>query len=443
MSRWIQLSAVTVLALACVDYDLNRPDGKEQAGDTAAPVEEPGEDPDIDVEPMSLDFGSLMKDCPSDPQVITVSNEGKGLLDVTSISLGGNGVSSFVQTGGPVKLEYGESAQFEVTFTPTAWLDYDINVVVESNDPDESTVKVEALGTGAEGAVYEEGFTQDFIELVDVLWVIDNSCSMDDELYTMANNFQAFIDAFTALEVDYHIAVVTTDMDAPSDSGRFQGDWLTADTPNLAAEFASQVNQGSTGSASEKGFAAVQAALSEPLLSSSLHDGFLREDAALSIIVVSDENDDSSMNSSSFTSWLLGLKKDPNYVRFNAFCGDRFLGCQDPFNSGITASGGDKYIDAVDLTSGFFASICTSDYNVALQELSVSSAGMTVTFYLSEEPETLDGMAVEVEGTAWPQDSDEGWTYDPENNSITFNGSAIPGPGENVEVSYTIAGECG
>ncbi|MFT4979636.1 MAG: hypothetical protein ACI8S6_005548, partial [Myxococcota bacterium] len=47
------------------------------------------------------------------------------------------------------------------------------------------------------------------------------------------------------------------------------------------------------------------------------------------------------------------------------------------------------------------------------------------------------------EGIAWPQDSDEGWTYDPENNSITFNGSAIPGPGENVEVSYTIAGECG
>jgi len=443
MSRF-SLLGITALMVSCVDYDLSRPDDKElPAEDTAIVDEEPSEDPDIAVSPMSLDFGSLLKDCPSDPQVVTVTNEGKGLLDVTDISLGGNGVSAFAHTGGPLQLAFGESATFEVSFTPAAWLSYDINVVVTSNDPDEGTVKVEALGIGAQGAAYEEGFTQDYIELVDVLWVVDNSCSMDDELKTMANNFNSFIQEFTDLDLDYHIGVITTDMDDPNDSGQFQADYITPETTNILQSFANQVNQGTTGSATEKGFAAVRAALSEPLISSTLHDGFLREEASLAIIIVSDENDASSMSSSNFSSWLKGLKpKDPTLARFNAFCGDRFLGCQDPFNSGITASGGDKYIDAVDATSGFFASICSSDYSVALQELSFSAAGMTVTFYLSEEPETLDGMIVTVNGVEWEQDSDNGWTYDPENNSLTFNGDAIPGPGETVNVTYTISGEC-
>jgi hypothetical protein len=447
MRQRVSLIGVSLLmVVSCVDYDLNRPDNKEEpAFDTGEPPpEEPSEEPDILVSPMSLDFGSVLKDCTSDPQTVTVTNEGKAALEVSAISLGGNGTSSFEQTGGPMSLSLGETATFEVTFTPSAWLDFDVNVLVESNDPDEPTVRVDALGTGAEGSVYEESFTQDYIELVDVLWVVDNSCSMDDELVTMGKNFQAFINAFSDLEIDYHIGVITTDMDSPSDSGRFQGPWLDSSTPNLATEFNNQVNQGTSGSATEQGFAAVRAALSEPLISSSLHDGFLREDAALSVIIISDENDNSGINSSNFTSWFQDLKpSDPTLARFNAFCGDRFLGCQDPFNSGITASGGDKYIDAVDLTSGFFASICSSDYSVALQELSFSSAGMTLTFYLTEEPETLDGMVVLVDGKAWPQDSDNGWTYDPENNSITFNGDAIPGPGAEVNVSYTTAGECG
>ena len=440
--RRINWAAVALL-VGCTDYDLSRSDEVEPPGtEETEPEPEPSEDPDILVEPLSLDFGSVLKDCPGETFTVTVTNEGKGQLEVSDIYLSGDGVSAFQQTGGPLSLAYKESATFEVSFTPLGWLSYDVDVVVESNDPDEGKVRVDALGEGARGALYEEGFTQDYNELVDVLWVVDNSCSMEDELATMASNFNSFISQFSALDLDYHIAVVTTDMDNPDDSGRFQGEVLTPDTPNLLAKFADQVNQGNTGSASEQGFLAVKTALSEPLLSST-NAGFLREEAGLTVIVVSDENDDSSLNSSNFTTWFKGLKpKDPTLARFNAFCGDRFLGCVDPFNSGISATGGDKYIDAVDLTGGFFSSICSSDYSIALQELSITAAGMTVTFYLTEEPATLSDMTVVVNGTALSQDSDTGWTYDPENNSITFHGDSIPGPGEDVQVSYTVAGEC-
>lgn len=444
MPRWILLTGAASLMISCVDYDLSRPDDKElPAEDTAEPaVEEPAEDPDIQVVPVALDFGSWLKDCPTDPETITVTNKGLGTLEVDNIFLSGPGLTAFTHTGGPMTLEYNESAEFEVVFTPTAWVDYDVDLVLENNDPDEAPTIVSLIGTGAQGSTFEESFVQEYTDQVDVLWVVDNSCSMDDELVTMSSNFASFIQAFASLDVDYHIAVVTTDMDDPQDSGQFQGPWMDNKTPNLLGEFSDQVNQGTTGSGSEKGLAAVNAALSTPLVYSKLHSGFLRDEAALSVIIVTDENDDSGLNTNNFSTWFRGLKKDPELARFNAFCGDRFLGCQDPFNSGITATGGDRYIDVVDATGGFFASICTSNYSSALEELSFSSVGMNIDFPLSEEPQTLDGMTVTIDGTEWSQDADNGWSYDPDSNSITFHGEAIPGPDEEVTVTYTIEGEC-
>lgn len=423
---------LAILLTACSDYDLYRPDDTELPGDPATePDPEPSEDPDIAVSPASLDFGSVLKDCQSEALTVTVTNEGLGVLEVSLIELEGNGSSAFIHTGTPVTLAYEETATFDVSFLPTAWLDYDIDVVVHSNDPDEAKAKVEALGTGAAGALYEEGFTQDYNEFVDVLWVVDNSCSMSDEVASIAGNFQSFIDEFTDLDIDYHIAVVTTDMDNPTHSGKFQGAVITPDTNNPAAEFTSQTNQGSSGSATEQGFAAVYAALNEPLLSTTNAD-FLRTDATLSVIVVSDEDDSSSMSASSFVSWFQGIKSDPEMARFNGF----FDAVSSEFFSW------EGYIDAVEATDGFYDSITSSSFDLALQELSFAAAGMYVTFYLTGEPATLADMTVTVDGQEVAQDSENGWTYDAETNAITFHGDAIPGPDANVEISYTQEAEC-
>jgi len=58
---------------------------------------------------------------------------------------------------------------------------------------------------------------------VDVLLVVDNSCSMWEEQDKLASNFQDFIDAFEGIDVDWQLAVVTTDMYSPNFSGRFLG----------------------------------------------------------------------------------------------------------------------------------------------------------------------------------------------------------------------------
>lgn len=431
--------------LACSDYDLHRPDKGEPDGEQEPDIEEPTPEPDIELSRLTIDFGGKPKDCPAEPADVVISNVGGGDLIVSDIRIAGAGLSAFATDwdGSGFTLATGESRTLSVGFTPTAWVDYEVAVEIESNDPDEAVVDVTTLGFGAGDTMFEQSFVQDFHTDVDVLWVVDNSCSMDEEMQQVATNFASFIDEFVGLGLNYHLAVVTTDMDDPAQSGRFRGPVLTQDTPDVINAFLAQVDQGSAGSGSERGFDAVQAALSEPLLSTD-NTGFLRDEAALAVILLSDEDDDSAQGTSAFVSWFETLKVDPEKLTFSSICGDRGFGCQefDFFGNTLSASAGPQYIDATDLTRGFWASICTSDYTGILQQISLTAAGMTVEFPLDDEPSNLGLVVVMVDGTDVAQDSVNGWTYATATQSLIFNGDGIPGPGAEVNVAYPVASEC-
>ena len=447
------LGSLAVLS-ACSDYDLHRPDKVDppapEVEDTGTPPPDPA-DPDISVSPESIDFGGLAKDCPAEPVPVTISNEGGATLTVSSIELSGTGSSAFSSEAPavPLSLEPGESITFDVGFTPAAWVEYAIELQVKSDDPDEGKVKVPTLGHGAEDLTYEEGFTQDYYASVDVLWVVDNSGSMDEELQKVRDNFAHFITEFTALGLDYHLAVVTTDMDNPTQSGRIVGTVLSGDDPDVETKFLEYVDVGSMGSGDERGRDAVKAALSDPVLSDENAD-FLREDAALAVVVVSDEDDSSHTSVASFVSFYSALKADPAMVTFNAIVGDPTTstdwigGCQQWVGAAfLSATAGTGYVDVADATGGIWESICTSDYDEALQHLSLTSAGMTVEFPLTYEPSDLSEVGVTVNGSSVGNDATNGWTYDSAGNTVIFHGSAIPGPDEAVVISYPYATECG
>ena len=187
----------------------------------------------------------------------------------------------------------------------------------------------------------------------------------------------------------------------------------------------------------------MRAALTEPLLSTTTA-GFLREDAALAVVMLSDENDASAMSPSGFVTWFDTLKSDPTQLSFNAICGDRFFGCNnfDIFGNPLSATGGDEYIDAVGLTGGYFGSICTADYSEILDHISLSSAGMTLSFALDHEPSDLGGVVVTVNGVEVPNDSSNGWTWESSTQSVVFHGEAVPPAGAEVVVEYPIPTEC-
>jgi hypothetical protein len=438
--------APLALLAACSDYDIYRPD--KDAGDmidtTTEPTRPEPDEPDIEVSPAEIDFGGWPTDCPADPLTVTITNVGEGELVVSDIALAGSGASAFMHDGEPPTLALGETYTFTVDFVPAGTFDYTVDLEVSSNDPDEAMVAVPTLGNGGMDATFEESFYQDFEEAVDIVWIIDNSGSMDEELALVKENFASFIEQFVTLDIDYHMGVITTDMMDPAQSGHLLGGtWITPTTPDPIEAFMALIDLGAQGSANEKAFAATEAAFSDPLVSGD-NAGFLRDEAALSGIVLSDETDNSTRSSTSFASWFQSLKPDPTRVKFNAICGDPGLGCLEwlDLSTVLQAIGGDKYIEAAYATGGFWASICTSDYSAALEQSGLAAVGMVVSFVLTDTPSNVGLIVVTVDGATAPQDSSDGWTYDATSNALTFHGSWIPGAGAYVNVSYPVAGEC-
>jgi hypothetical protein len=218
-------------------------------------------------------------------------------------------------------------------------------------------------------------------------------------------------------------------MDSPGYSGQLVGPYITPSTPDPVATFVEQIDLGFAGSASEVGFEAIQAALTDPLLSST-NAGFLREDAALAAIVVSDEDNSSFQSAGDFVRWYEDLKPDAGLTTFSAICEDLFISCT-------------KYANAADATGGITGDIADqADYPAVLEQISLTSAGLTVSFDLANEPSNLGRMTVEVEGVTVPNSVQDGWTYDTADMAVVFHGDAVPDPGESGVISYPVAGEC-
>lgn len=143
---------------------------------------------------------------------------------------------------------------------------------------------------------------------IDVLFVIDDSCSMENDQRALAENFQSFFGAFQSNQVDFHLGAVTTDMDDPLRSGRLVAPFLTRATPDLDVRFNDMVRPGIEGSSIEKGLLAGWTALQEPLASTA-NAGFVRPDADFAMVFLGDEDDQSNVAISDFSNWLLDLKK--------------------------------------------------------------------------------------------------------------------------------------
>lgn len=422
---------------ACSDYALQ---GKGNGnGDGISDPSEvmPTDHPNIVVQPTPIAFDNTLKDCSSEPVVVTVTNRGHEELSVTDIQFTGDVSSSFSHTGSAFELAFDEQITFEAHFHPQLYRDFEVGLQFESNDPVHAKLTVPTLGSGVSGALYEQSYVQEGYSQVDVLWVIDNSRSMSESIAKVEDNFSVFLGQFQNLQLDYQMAIITTDMSEAAESGRIQGSIITQNTPQNTALSTFIQSVGFGGSGDEMGFEATQKALSAPLINSE-NTGFLRSNASLSVIVISDEDDSSVMDAPAFVTWLLSLKSDPNQIRFNGFVG-LSLGSNSPGCS-IT-SVGTKYIEAAARTQGFAIDLCISNYDTALQELSSAAAGLRVHFPLDEEPASLASIVVEVNGERVEQGLD-GWTYNIDENAIVFHGDTIPQPGANVYFSYEASMIC-
>ncbi len=301
-------------------------------------------------------------------------------------------------------------------------------------------------------------FYQDPPAEVDVLLVVDNSCSMAPFQEKLASEFDGFVSFFTEAKVNYQIGVVTTavapsvavpgvcpqaQIDAIPPVGELvQGVVLTADTPKADEVFAELVSVGTCGSGSEMGLEASWVALTEK--ADGANAGFLRESAMLSVLYVSDEQDSSPSAVHTYLNGFQTQVKDPairgsfNASGFVVTSVDKCLGEQANF-----AHVGSRYLEMIGETKGVTADICADDYSAKITELSLKAARLQDTFYLSKEPDTST-LLVEVDGVEVPCSSGR-YTFerveDPEGGAedvpaIVFNHSELPPSGATVLVSY-------
>jgi hypothetical protein len=221
-------------------------------------------------------------------------------------------------------------------------------------------------------------------------------------------------------------------MDNRQESGRLISDGgsryidNTSSAKDAVASFRARANLGTLGSPDERGKDAAYTALTKE--ANTTNSGFYREEAVLSIVVISDERDSSrNVSVAEFVSWMNSLKQEDEQTWFSSIVGPKG-GC-------ATAEEGVGYLEVTRQVGGVDFSICEPDYSSVLEELGMQAAGLKREFFLSEVPvvDSID-VSVTTEGEEDRFKSNE-WTYDGIRNSITFK-SFVPDPLAVVNITY-------
>ena len=105
--------------------------------------------PIISVNPTEIAFGKVGHTAGSDAQeTLFISNAGASDLEVTALVLVGDDLGAFALDATALTIPRGEEAHVGVTFNPSAVLDYDARVMIESNDKETPRVVVPMSGEG-------------------------------------------------------------------------------------------------------------------------------------------------------------------------------------------------------------------------------------------------------------------------------------------------------
>ena len=225
--------------------------------------------------------------------------------------------------------------------------------------------------------------------------------------------------------------------------------YLTRDSEGASEIFAEMVAQGTTGAGIEMGLEGAWMAVLDPV-NTEYNAGFVREEANLSVIVVSDEEDASPRSVDDYLNDFAAMKGDGwrNHQRMNV---SSVVGAEPPQFEGepscSSASGfadyGSRYVYATRATGGLLDSICNEDFSPIVAELGLTLSGLQVEFALSRIPE-IDTLVVSIYDS--PEESshvrdltiDVDFSYVEERNVVVFENDQIPSSEQYIKVSYRV-----
>ena len=249
-------------------------------------------------------------------------------------------------------------------------------------------------------------------EKMDIVFVVDNSGSMEEEQQNLAANFPLFAEKIRNYTVpngqplDFRVALTTTGRDVnynlslpgfgtfmqseQGENGEFRNNcnnserWLDKNSPNFDATMACRANVGTMGPSIEMPLLMTKWALAERVMDGT-NAGFVREDALLAVVMLTDEND-ASTTEDNFTMDSSGTSPTNFHGADLAAFLDQVKGNRTRWAAGVIAGDGDcssgfgNAADAVRLkefvteanSGGYqqavFSSICDGDLTIGLQK---------------------------------------------------------------------------
>lgn len=253
---------------------------------------------------------------------------------------------------------------------------------------------------------------------VDILFVVDNSKSMQVEQSHMADRISNFIERVNGL--DWRLAITTTDIldknNTKLSDGRLikfpNGNYYISSALTDAEakfQFGKTAQRPEIGDFREMGikatFRALQRGLSpkqnDSVYNDAANSNFFRKDAALAVIVLSDEDEDAAEDTQTNTMYMHKGEELVKYVK-NSWGKQKLF----QFHSIIVRPGdfacasvadqyeGTAYAELSQLTNGVLGDICAADYGNQLTVIGQEVANLQKSYDLSCKPRDTNGDGV-------------------------------------------------
>lgn len=301
---------------------------------------------------------------------------------------------------------------------------------------------------------------------VDMLFCIDNSGSMEDKQKVLADSMNTFIGLFAAGGVDYHIGIVTTDTESTDAKywssrlpnyvtpnrgrllSRYTEKFLTKNSSSVVDKMKANAKVGTSGSGDEQCFNSMLYALEDAMIGAGgYNEGFVRDDALLSMIVVSDEDEDIK-NGETVAQRIdrmknrIAMVKGPNSrgYSFDFVINKTAAKPSKPVTYPLTASvnpypnfylaAADTFVSKTyDVLKNFGTDLAKIGSDIVIAS--------TSQFKLSNKPNPASSIVVKLDGKIVAADPVNGYVYDASNNSVTLKGDTLQvSPGGVLTIDY-------
>ncbi len=422
-----------------------------------------GGKPCLVFEPYSINFGSMRIGCSPQERSVSLYNQcAYRQVAIQSASLIDSRNGSFrLVTSPPLEslLGHAQETTFSLAYEP-AGIGVEatsVELLVSEDYQEPVLLYLPISGTGTIETRQSDIVQQDALPKVDLLFVIDNS-SFEEAQMKVATQFGLLAAQASQHGVDYHIAAVSTDPGSGNagSSGVIEGAfWPMSGKPSQRIVkrsmpvdeqtrlFANMIQMGITGSGTEWLIdPAVQALSSEMTREGAHNAGFLRGDATLHIVTISNARDQGPHELVLYQLFFHRLKGKGRFFYHGII--PVFSPGKCSYDGGTASAEDPRVKTMIADTGGYLGDICTSDWTATLRELYRAIFKSRDTFELSSPPDLGNNIVVKIDGVEFSQwqDGEPIWRFDSSRGNygaVVFEGTRVPLPGAIVEIDYETA----